>query len=89
MSSPAAATDGTDDGGQPTDAAVRIVYQAVRALVAEEGAVTAGDLTAVTRLEARTVAAAMERLARVGPLEIEPHAAAGEPAWTVARTDRW
>lgn len=77
------------DGPPPPDAAVRVVYQAVRALVAEEDAVTAGDLAAVTRLETRTAAAAMDRLARTGPLAVERLAATGEPAWTVARTDRW
>lgn len=77
------------DGTVPTDAAVRIVCQAVRALVAEEDVVTAGDLAAVTRLEIRTAAAAMDRLARTGPLAVDRLAAPGEPAWTVARTDRW
>jgi hypothetical protein len=71
----------------PSDAAIRIVYQAVRTLVPDAGTVALADLLAVTRLDPGPAAAAMDYLGRDGPLSI--HRLAGnEPTWLVRRTDR-
>ncbi len=84
-----AAEDPVDAAEPPSDAALRVVYQAVRALVADDGVVTAGDLSTVTSPDADAGAAAMDSLARRGPIDVEPLDVAGEPTWAVTRTDRW
>lgn len=72
----------------PSDAAVRIVYQALRTLVADEDVVTLPDLTTVTRLTPGEASAAMNRLVRCGPVAVSRYAAEEPPAWHVCRTDR-
>lgn len=72
----------------PSDAAVRIVSNALRTLVPEAGVITLSDLTAVTRLDPDEACAATNRLTRTGPLSVSRYAAEGPPAWHVRRTDR-
>jgi len=73
--------------GPSDEAAVRIVYNAVRTLVPETGALRLRDLLAVTRLAPESAAAAMRRLAREGPFLV--HRLAGdELTWFVQRVDR-
>lgn len=79
---PAAAS--TAPGCAP-DSAVRTVFNAVRTLVPERGTLALTDLLTVVRLEPRVAAAAMDRLARDGPLSI--HRLAGEIRWLVRRTN--
>jgi len=69
-----------------TDGDVRVVYNAVRALVPEAATLSLADIRAVTRLEPDTAAAAMDRLGREGPLSI--HRLETDQAWLVRRTDR-
>ena len=80
--------ESSDDARQPGDAAVRVLYNALRTLVPDSGVVTLSDLTSVTRLDPGEAAAATNRLARTGPLSVSRYATGGEPAWHVRRTDR-
>ena len=80
--------DSPDGLGQPSDAAVRIVHNALRTLVPDSGVVTLSDLTSVTRLDPGEAAAATNRLVRTGSIAVSRYAIGGEPAWHVRRTDR-
>lgn len=72
----------------PSDAQVRIVYNAVRTLVPDSATLRLRDLLAVTRLHPEPAAAAMRRLAREGPLSIHRIEGGEEPTWLVRRADR-
>lgn len=72
----------------PSDAEVRIVYNAVRTLVPGSATLRLRDLLAVTRLDPEAAAGAMRRLAREGPLSIHRIAGGDEPTWLVRRADR-
>jgi len=85
---PRPAVDSSNDPCQPTDAAVRIAFNALRTLVADSGVVTLSDLTSVTRLDPGEAAAATNRLVRTESLAVSRYATGGEPAWHVRRTDR-
>jgi hypothetical protein len=85
--SPREPTASTGPPVSPDDAAVRIVFQALRTLVPEEGIVTLSDVLAVTRLDPEEASAAMDSLAQRGPFAVSRDAAA-PPAWHVRRTDR-
>lgn len=90
MSSNAAGTDRrVDVDKKPSAAAIRIVSNAVRALIAEDGHLTVDDLTAVTCLDDRVAIGAMDHLAATDVIDVEPLAGTDDPAWTVTRTDRW
>ncbi|MFB6310632.1 MAG: hypothetical protein ABEH64_05545 [Salinirussus sp.] len=69
------------------DSAVRIVRNAVRSLIPDRGTLALEDLLAVVRLEPRTAAGAMDRLARESRIAV--HRIVGEDRWLVRRTDRW
>ena len=77
-----------DPGLEPSAAQLRIVYNALRALVPETGTVRLRDLLAVTRLDPEPAAAAMCRLGRAGPLTVERVASGEEPTWLVRRDAR-
>ena len=80
-----AAAPAPDPGLEPSAAQLRIVYNALRALVPETGTVRLRDLLAVTRLDPEPAAAAMCRLGREGPLAVERVADGSEPRWLVRR----
>lgn len=75
-------------GTVPSDAQVRIVYNAVRTLVPDSATLRLGELLDVTRLEPEVAAVAMRRLAREGPLSIHRIAGGAEPTWLVRRRSR-